>query len=190
MNYSDMKSRLAILLVLVAIVAGLGATPPKPTEVAASIPRMGDLAPPVPPTLAPTPSIPPSVPGSKAKTPLLINGRASWYGKAFHGRETSSGEAFDMFRFTAAHRTLPFGTWLKVTNLRNGKWVIVRINDRGPIIPGRDIDLSYAAAKQLGMIGAGLGRVRIEKVGSVPGVANQPQRVAAQHPKTTSAAGN
>jgi rare lipoprotein A len=89
-------------------------------------------------------------------------GVASWYGREFQGRPTASGERFDMHDLTAAHRTLPFGTRVKVTNLQSGKSVVVRINDRGPHKPGRVIDLSYAAAKQLNMIEPGTARVRIE----------------------------
>src|SRR5260370_11477531 len=76
-------------------------------------------------------------------------GVASWYGKQFHGRTTANGEDFDMFELTAAHRQLPLGTWVKVTNLRNGKWIIVRINDRGPYVSGRIMYLSYGASRLL-----------------------------------------
>src|SRR5215813_11378509 len=76
-------------------------------------------------------------------------GKASWYGKQFHGRTTASGEPYDMFQFTAAHRQLPLGTWVKVTNMHNGRWVIVRVNDRGPVPESRIIDLSYGAAEML-----------------------------------------
>lgn len=76
-------------------------------------------------------------------------GMASWYGKQFHGRTTASGEDFDMFELTAAHRALPLGTYVKVTNLRNGKSIVVRINDRGPYVQGRIMDLSYGAARML-----------------------------------------
>jgi rare lipoprotein A len=88
-------------------------------------------------------------------------GIASWYGKQFHGRTTASGEDFDMFELTAAHRQLPLGSYVKVTNLRNGKWVVVRINDRGPYVAGRIMDLSYGAARMLNMYG-GIERVRID----------------------------
>src|SRR5438045_5657454 len=91
-------------------------------------------------------------------------GTASWYGKQFHGRETASGERYDMFQLTAAHRTLPLGTWVKVTNLRNGRWVLVRINDRGPVPQQRIIDLSYSAARVLNMSGQGIARVRLDLV--------------------------
>ena len=91
-------------------------------------------------------------------------GTASWYGKQFHGRETASGERYDMFQLTAAHRTLPLGTWVKVTNLRNGRWVLVRINDRGPVPQDRIIDLSYTAAQMLDMKAYGLAKVRLDLV--------------------------
>jgi len=92
-------------------------------------------------------------------------GVASWYGNEFHGRRTSSGEVFDQNDLTAAHRTLPFGTHVMVTNLANDRSVVVRINDRGPFVRGRIIDLSYAAARVLGLIGPGTGRVRLEVLG-------------------------
>jgi rare lipoprotein A len=91
-------------------------------------------------------------------------GMASYYAKKFHGRKTASGERFNMRKFTAAHRTLPFGTRVRVTNLSNGKSVVVRVNDRGPFKRGRIIDVSYAAAKAIGMVRAGTARVRIEIV--------------------------
>ena len=92
---------------------------------------------------------------------------ASYYGEAFNGRPTSSGEIFDMNAYTAAHKTLPFGTFLEVTNLENGKKVVVRVNDRGPFVPNREIDLSKAAAKSLGMISRGITRVSIKMVDSL-----------------------
>lgn len=89
---------------------------------------------------------------------------ASWYGRPFHGRPTSSGEIYDMHDLTAAHNRLPLGTVVKVSNLENKKTVVVTINDRGPFRRGRIIDLSYAAAKAIGMIGTGSARVKIEVV--------------------------
>ena len=89
------------------------------------------------------------------------SGIASYYGKRFHGRRTANGERFDMHGMTAAHRTLPFGTMVAVTNPRNGKTVTVRINDRGPFAHGRAIDLSRAAATELGLIRRGHGRVEL-----------------------------
>jgi rare lipoprotein A len=91
-------------------------------------------------------------------------GRASWYGKPFHGRTTANGETYDMFRLTAAHRQLPLGTWVKVTNLRNSKWLMVRVNDRGPVPATRIIDLSYAAAQLLEFRERGTERVRLDVV--------------------------
>ena len=88
--------------------------------------------------------------------PPVITGRASWYGQAHHGLQTASGETYDMNALTAAHRSLPFGTRLRVTNLENGEVVEVRVNDRGPVIDGRVLDLSYAAAKRLRAVGAGV----------------------------------
>ncbi|HOY70606.1 MAG TPA: septal ring lytic transglycosylase RlpA family protein [Methylotenera sp.] len=91
-------------------------------------------------------------------------GVASFYAKKFHGRRTASGEIFNNNDLTAAHLTLPFGTKVKVTRLKTGKSVIVRINDRGPHVRGRIIDLSYGAAKKIGLVQAGTARVRIEVV--------------------------
>lgn len=99
-------------------------------------------------------------------------GVASWYGKAFHGRSTASGEDFDMFELTAAHRKLPLGTYVKVTNLRNGKWVVVRVNDRGPYVGDRILDLSYAAARML-EINRGLAKVRLDIVQTETLASNQ-----------------
>lgn len=91
-------------------------------------------------------------------------GAASWYGKKFHGKRTSSGEVYNMFAMTAAHRTLPLPTYVRVVNLRNRRSVTVRVNDRGPFLHNRLIDLSYAAAYKLGIIGTGTGLVEISSV--------------------------
>ena len=99
--------------------------------------------------------------------PFEQRGSASWYGKRFHGKPTSSGEAYDMYRMTAAHPILPIPSYARVTNLATGKRVVVRINDRGPFHAGRVIDLSYAAAHRLGYVAAGSARVLVEQV--VPG---------------------
>ena len=88
-------------------------------------------------------------------------GRASWYGSKFHGRLTSSGEPFDMYKVSAAHTTLPLPSWVEVTNLDNGRSLVVRVNDRGPFKEGRIIDLSYAAAVKLGVLDAGTAAVEI-----------------------------
>jgi rare lipoprotein A len=91
-------------------------------------------------------------------------GTASWYGSYFDGKETASGEPFDMYDLTAAHPTLPLGTFVKVTNLRNGKSVVVRVNDRGPVVEGRIIDLSYQAACVLHLEHQGIQEVRLDLV--------------------------
>jgi rare lipoprotein A len=106
----------------------------------------------------PAASHPPAPPDDATR----LEGLASWYGRKFHGRPTASGERYDMHELTAAHRTLPFETRVRVTNLENGRSVRVRINDRGPFVDGRIIDLSYGAAKKLGMVEAGVVRVRLE----------------------------
>src|SRR5512145_2556121 len=105
-----------------------------------------------------------------AVTPVVEEtvGYASWYGHPYHGRRTSNGETYDMNTMTAAHRTLPFDTVVKVSNLSNGKAVTVRINDRGPFVKDRIIDLSYLAAKQIDMVGPGTARVSLEILKSVP----------------------
>ena len=97
----------------------------------------------------------------RAKPGLTQKGLASWYGADFHGRPTASGETYDMHRISAAHRTLPLGTTVKVKNLDNGRTLQVPITDRGPFVGGRILDLSRAAAEALGMLEAGLARVRI-----------------------------
>jgi len=97
-------------------------------------------------------------------------GIASWYGHPYHGRRAANGEVYDMEKLTAAHRTLPFGTRLLVTNLSNGKRVEVRVNDRGPFAGGRILDLSRAAARQIELIGPGTARVRIAVLGYGPAV--------------------
>lgn len=86
---------------------------------------------------------------------------ASWYGPGFHGRQTSGGEIYNMYEYTAAHKLLPLGTYVLVTNLENGRELVVRINDRGPFVEDRCIDLSFASAKELGLHGKGLARVKI-----------------------------
>lgn len=92
-------------------------------------------------------------------------GLASWYGKKFHGRKTSNGERYNMYGISAAHKTLPLGTWVRLTNQENGKTLDVRINDRGPFVRGRIIDLSYGAAQKVGLIGPGTARVKIIALG-------------------------
>jgi rare lipoprotein A len=108
---------------------------------------------------------PPAAPGAG----YAESGTASWYGHPYHGRRAANGEIYDMEKLTAAHRTLPFETWVRVTNLKNDKAVEVRINDRGPFVGGRIIDLSHAAARAIDMIGPGTAPVRLEVISSPPG---------------------
>lgn len=103
-------------------------------------------------------------PQTSLETPYVAEGKASWYGKKFHGARTANGEIYDMHQMTAAHPTLPLPSYARVTNLSNGKSVIVRVNDRGPFLRGREIDLSYAAAFQLDYINHGSALVRVEKL--------------------------
>jgi rare lipoprotein A len=107
---------------------------------------------------------PPSIP----QMPGVEVGVASWYGHPYHGRASASGEIYDMEQFTAAHRTLPFGTLVRVVNLENSKTVDVRINDRGPFVDDRVIDLSHAAARAIDLIGPGIARVRLEILQAPP----------------------
>ena len=99
--------------------------------------------------------------------PFRQRGMASWYGKKYHGQKTSSGETYNMYAMSAAHPTLPIPSYARVTNVANGRSVVVRINDRGPFLHGRVIDLSYAAAHKLGYIQAGAAQVEVEAV--IPG---------------------
>jgi rare lipoprotein A len=139
--------RLAAALTLVALAAGCARTHQEP------------------PTAAPAPTVSPPLARALPPEPrALQTGKASWYGDAHHGRKTASGETFDMNALTAAHRTLPLGTRVLVTNLANGRAIEVRINDRGPMVSDRIIDLSFAAARALGGVGAGVFRVRIAVV--------------------------
>ncbi|NOY64133.1 MAG: septal ring lytic transglycosylase RlpA family protein [Nitrospirae bacterium] len=123
----------------------------------------------------PQPLIPP-----EGKTTMV----ASWYGKKFHGRPTASGEIFNMYGHTAAHKSLPFGTLLRVTNPANGRSVVVKINDRGPFVKGRDLDLSYGAAKQLGLIQKGTSVVYVDFIGRDNRYIRQVKYVATEGPYT------
>lgn len=117
------------------------------------------------------------LPAASQKEPRAYQaGTASWYGAYFQGRETANGENYDMYDMTAAHRTLPLGTFVRVTNLENRRSVVVRINDRGPYVSGRIIDLSYNAARSLDFKDKGLQKVRIDVV--------HPQDTAAMVPPT------
>ena len=131
----------------------------------APVPSVRNLpSPGAPTTVPPSPRTPP------APAPIVQGeeGIASWYGHPFHGRHAANGEIYDMYAMTAAHRTLPFGTQVRVHDLENGRDVEVRINDRGPFVEGRIIDLSFAAAQTMGMSGIAHVRLEILGVGSSP----------------------
>lgn len=131
---------------------------PPPNVIPREIPPIAKL--PSPPETEPAPPIA-RIPTPSQPT-MMETGLASWYGPKFHGKLTASGEVFNQEKFTAAHPTLPWGSRVKVTNLDNGKSVDVRINDRGPFGRGRIIDVSWAAARALGMVGRGITSVRVE----------------------------
>jgi rare lipoprotein A len=144
-----MQARIAHVAAVVALIVAWG-TAQGPTQ---------SLTTSVPPRIRPaTANV--TKPASK---PYQV-GTASWYGDYFDGKETASGEPFNMYDLTAAHPSLPLGTMVKVTNLRNHKAVVVKINDRGPVVPGRIIDLSYSAAKTLQFKSSGLQKVRLDVV--------------------------
>jgi rare lipoprotein A len=103
-----------------------------------------------------------ATPSTPIKPLKVWTGIASWYGPRFQGRTTANGEQFDMTALTAAHPTLPFGSLVRVTNPRSGKSQVVRINDRGPFVEGRELDVSYAVANKIGLINGGLVRLRLE----------------------------
>jgi rare lipoprotein A len=115
----------------------------------------------------------------KSRNGYVERGIASWYGTKFHGQRTSSGEVYDLYKMTAAHKTLPLPTYARVTNLKNGRSIIVKINDRGPFHPNRIIDLSYVAAAKLGILEYGTGIVEVEAIN--PSAPKQPM-LAAREP--------
>jgi rare lipoprotein A len=115
-------------------------------------------------------------------TPYKARGIASWYGRRYHGKQTSSGEIYDMYAMTAAHTVLPIPSYVRVTNVANGKSVVLRVNDRGPFIDSRLIDLSYTAAYKLGILGGGSGMVEVESI--IPGVTPAAPQPAVEAPKT------
>jgi rare lipoprotein A len=116
----------------------------------------------------------------------LERGIASWYGKKFHGRRTSSGETYDMYAMTAAHPSLPLPTYVQVTNLENGRQVVVKVNDRGPFHDNRIIDMSYAAATRLGMLQKGTALVKVRALSPAPGPAEPELRRVAVQPDSVS----
>ena len=127
------------------------------------------------PTAAPTQLVAAATPAMSDPAPVkpkqhgkIFRGIASWYGTVFNGRKTANGEIYNMYDMTACHPTLPFGSLVRVVNLRNKKSVVVRINDRSDLVSGRSIDLSYAAAQQLNMTQSGLARVSLEVISVGP----------------------
>jgi rare lipoprotein A len=146
--------------------------PSQPTETPAKTADRAKRSTDVPETPATSPSAVPVPKRSKpapapAPAGYTEDGNASWYGAPFHGRHASNGEIYDMYKFTAAHRTLPFETMVRVTNLNNGKSTVVRITDRGPFVDNRIIDLSFAAAQEVDSVGPGVVPVRVEVLGGV-----------------------
>ena len=144
LHYHHRMPARIVWLILLFSLAGCATAPTAPAPTPASRPR---AALPAPSTRRP-PALRPEA--------FEQTGEASWYGRQHHGKPTASGETYDMHKLTAAHRTLPLGTRVLVTNLDNGRTVEVRINDRGPFADGRLLDLSYAAARQLGAVGDGV----------------------------------
>ena len=149
-----MRRRIAHGLAIAFLIVGLGA---------AQGPNISEAKPAPSSSVRVTPVVRPQV----AKTKPYQVGTASWYGETFQGKPTASGEPYEMYDMTAAHLKLPMGSYVKVTNLRNGKSVVVRVNDRGPVVPGRIIDLSYGAAQALQFKRRGLQRVRLDLVNPV-----------------------
>jgi rare lipoprotein A len=172
---SDRLAFRTFLITLSLLGAGCGAKrpvtshPPATSQPAPAPEESATAAKNNPPTSPPSPA-----PGKRSKTPPLPapvgyteQGNASWYGVPFNGRRSSNGEIYDMGKLTAAHRTLPFETIVRVTNLNNGKTTTVRITDRGPFVDNRIIDLSQAAAREIESIGPGVVPVRLEVLGNV-----------------------
>jgi rare lipoprotein A len=164
----------AALLALVALLTGCASTPPPderdgpPLSVPPNLARTPDARPRIEPIRAGGPNRPYEVMGRRhvpftTDRPLAETGLASWYGRKFHGRPTASGEPYDMFAMTAAHRTMPIPSYARVRNPANGREIIVRVNDRGPFVEGRVIDLSYVAALRLGVL-AGVARVEVQRL--------------------------
>mgnify|MGYP005752133719 FL=1 len=192
------RSLMAIVAVALAVLAGCSSAPRgggyyqndgPGSRPASELDRVPDAVPRIEP-LASGPNRPYAVRG-RSYTPQTADrayrqrGLASWYGRQFHGRPTSSGEPYDMYAMTAAHPTLPIPSYVRVRHLGNGREVIVRVNDRGPFISGRIIDLSYAAAHRLGYIAQGHAEVEIERITHDEIRAGRWQREAAPTPEST-----
>src|SRR4051794_39742623 len=167
MHAKDMRAAIALALGMV-VFSGCAhkrtvKRPPAPPRSAPSSKPVDTARNAPPKTSTPTPRPePPPAPPATAEPVLVETGVASWYGHPYHGRIAANGERYDMEQMTAAHRTLPFNTWVRVINLLNDKAVEVRITDRGPFVGNRIIDLSHAAAKAIELIGPGVAKVRLE----------------------------
>jgi rare lipoprotein A len=146
-----MRRRIAHGLMIALVIVGLRAAQGPHNSEASSVPSK-------------TAQIKPEIQKKPGKTPAYQVGTASWYGEYFEGKPTASGEDYDMYDMTAAHPTLPLGSYVKVTNLHNGRAVVVKVNDRGPVVAGRIIDLSFGAAQALQFEHKGLQRVRLDLV--------------------------
>jgi len=177
-NIASMRSEAFSWLIVgstvAALLAGCGSAPRDsgrdgpPLQVPPGLAQTPDPQPRVEPIRAGGPNKPYEVAGQRivpfgADLPLTESGLASWYGRKYHGRPTASGEIYDMFAMTAAHRTMPIPSYARVRNPANGREVIVRINDRGPFVDGRVIDLSYVAALRLGVLG-GVAPVEVRRL--------------------------
>lgn len=163
-----MHRRMAHGLMIVGLIVGLGAAQGPNNSEASSTPN--------------SPKPQPTVRKQVNKNHPFQVGTASWYGEYFEGKPTASGEEYEMYDMTAAHPTLPLGTYVRVTNLHNGRAVVVKVNDRGPIVPGRIIDLSYGAARVLHFDQQGLQKVRLDLVKPQPHEGREYQTVAFNHP--------
>jgi rare lipoprotein A len=165
-----MRRRIAHGLMIGLLIVGLGAAQGPNSSEASSVPSSSAQT-------------KPEIHKPAGKTKPYQIGTASWYGEYFDGKPTASGEDYDMYDMTAAHPTLPLGSYVRVTNLRNGRAVVVKVNDRGPIVAGRIIDLSYGAAQVLQFQQRGLQKVRLDLVKAGTSQ-HRPiyQTVAANHP--------
>lgn len=170
--------------ILAGTLTGCATSPPAPDRPMPTLPGPAHEKPRIEPGAAPEAALPPaSLPGNPPFYEVMgeryhvlpesagynEQGVASWYGREFHGRRTSNGEVYDMYALTAAHKTLPLPTTARVTNLANGKSIVVRINDRGPFKKGRIIDLSYGAARELGFVSDGTAMVEVQALGDPGG---------------------
>lgn len=167
---------------------GYYSTDGPPTEIPKNLDAVPDAVPRNEP-LARGPNKPYTVMGQNfvpdtSGQPYKKQGKASWYGKKFHGNKTSNGETYDMFAMTAAHPTLPIPSYVRVTRVSNGKSVVLRVNDRGPFLHGRVIDLSYVAAYKLGMLGPGSTEVIVERVTPNDMKEAPPMQMMAEAPAT------